>query len=54
MISESDLKLFRFADTPAAALQILKEGLTRYYLEPESALPHPIEEAPEIARSRTS
>jgi uncharacterized protein (TIGR00730 family) len=54
MIAQSDLNLFRFADTPEAALQILKEGLTRYYLEPEKALPHPIEEAPEIARTRTS
>ncbi len=54
VISESDLTLFRFADTPEAALEILKEGLTRYYLEPESALPHAVEEAPEIARSRTS
>ena len=54
VISESDLNLFRFADTPAAALQTLKEGLTRYYLEPERALAHPVEEAPEIARSRTS
>jgi len=54
VISKSDLNLFRFADTPQAALQILKEDLTRYYLEPESALQHPVEEAPEIARSRTS
>ena len=54
VISKSDLNLFRFADTPEAALRILKEDLTRYYLEPESALAHPIEEAPEIARSRTS
>ncbi len=54
VISESDLNLFRFADTPEGALEILKEGLTRYYLEPESALAHPVEEAPEIARSRTS
>jgi hypothetical protein len=54
LIAESDLNLFRFADTPAAALQILKEGLTRYYLEPERALAYPVEEAPEIARSRTS
>jgi uncharacterized protein (TIGR00730 family) len=52
MIAESDLSLFRFADTPGAALQILKEDLTRYYLEPERALP--VEEAPEIARTRTS
>jgi hypothetical protein len=54
MISESDLNLFRFADTPQSALEILREGLTRYYLEPESALPHAMEEAPEIARTRTS
>lgn len=54
VISEEDLNLFRFADTPQAALQLLKEGLTRYYLEPERALAHPVEEAPEIARTRTS
>ena len=54
MISESDMSLFRFADTPQSALDILKEGLTRYYLEPESVLTHPVEEAPEIARTRTS
>lgn len=54
MISESDLNLFRFADTPQSALDILKEGLTRYYLEPESVLQHPVEEAPEINRTRTS
>jgi uncharacterized protein (TIGR00730 family) len=54
VISEQDLNLFRFADTPNDALQILKEELTRYYLEPERALQHPVEEAPEIARSRTS
>jgi uncharacterized protein (TIGR00730 family) len=54
VISQSDLNLFRFADTTESALQILKDGLTHYYLEPESTLPHPVEEAPEIARSRTS
>jgi len=54
MIAESDLNLFRFADTPASALSILQEGLTRYYLEPESTLHLPVEEAPEIARTRTS
>ena len=53
MIAESDLDLFRFADDPATALQILEEGLTKYYLEPEEALPKS-EEAPEIARSRLS
>jgi len=54
VISASDLNLFRFADTPEDALRILQEGLTRYYLEPESTLPSAIEETPEIARSRTS
>ncbi len=54
VISASDLDLFQFADTPEAALEILKTDLTRYYLEPESALAHPAEGAPEIARSRTS
>jgi len=54
MISEADLSLFRFADTPQDALAILKDGLTRYYLEPEGTLQRAGEEAPEIARSRTS
>lgn len=54
MIASSDLNLFRFADTPEEALQILQEGLTRYYLEPERSLQLPAEEAPEIARTRTS
>jgi uncharacterized protein (TIGR00730 family) len=51
MIAKSDLDLFRFADDPGTALQILTEGLTKYYLEPEEALPES-EETPEIARSR--
>jgi uncharacterized protein (TIGR00730 family) len=54
MISESDMGLFRFADTPQQALDILREGLTRYYLEPESGLPTAADDAPEIARTRTS
>src|SRR5579875_3693450 len=53
VVSPADLNLFRFADTPEAALQLLKEDLTRYYLEPERALAHPVEETPEIARTRT-
>ncbi len=52
MISNEDLNLFRFADTPEDALRILKEGLTKYYLEPEAGLPVS-DEAPEIAKSRT-
>jgi uncharacterized protein (TIGR00730 family) len=54
VISPQDLNLFRFADSPDATLHILTEDLTRYYLEPESALQRPMEEAPEIARTRTS
>ena len=54
VISAEDMSLFQFADTPEAALDILKTELTRYYLEPERVLTYPVEEAPEIARSRTS
>ncbi len=54
MIAEEDLNLFRFADTPEHALRTLKEGLTKYYLEPEARLRRGAEEAPEIAKSRTS
>ncbi len=54
MISESDLSLFRFADTPKQALELLQEGLTHYYLEPEKILTHQSDESPEIARTRTS
>ncbi len=54
VISESDLNLFRFANTPQEALRMLQEGLTQYYLEPEGALAGALEDAPEIARTRTS
>jgi uncharacterized protein (TIGR00730 family) len=54
MISPADMDLFRFADSPAEALQLLQEDLTRYYLEPERDLPVGIEDTPEIAHSRTS
>jgi uncharacterized protein (TIGR00730 family) len=54
VISESDMKLFQFADTPEHALQILQTDLTRAYLEPERELFGPPEDTPEIARSRTS
>jgi uncharacterized protein (TIGR00730 family) len=54
VISEADLSLFRFADTPECAFKVLKQDLTAYYLEPERGLPAPEEETPEIAHSRTS
>ena len=54
VIAEDDLNLFRFADDPTSALELLKDGLTKNYLEPEEALPAHPEETPEIARSRLS
>ena len=54
MIAPEDMKLFSFADTPESALNFLKTELTKYYLEPETGLPRVAEEAPEIAKSRTS
>ena len=54
VISPEDMHLFQFADTPEAALEVLRRDLTKYYLDPERSLPRPVEEAPEIARSRTS
>ncbi len=54
VISEADMRLFQFADTPEEALAMLQRDLTRSYLEPESELGAPMEETPEIARSRTS
>ena len=54
MISKDDLNLFSFADTPDDALRLLKDGLTKYYLEPEARLPGVADEGPEIAKSRTS
>ena len=49
MISESDLNLFSYADSPTDALRILQTYLTKYYLEPQ---PEPVAEPPEIAKSR--
>lgn len=50
-ISPEDLKLFRYADDPQTALDILKEGLTRLYLKPEEPLPEHEKETPAIAKS---
>lgn len=52
VISENDLKLFSYADSPEEAAQWLKQGLTRLYLEPETALPENEQQTPAIARSR--
>jgi hypothetical protein len=52
MISPEDVELFRYADDPQTALTILKEGLTRYYLEREAPLPEEEQKVPAIAKSR--
>ena len=52
MISPSDLDLFRYADDPQTALELLQDGLTRYYLKPVSALPEQEQSTPAIAKSR--
>jgi len=49
-ISAEDKKLFTFADTPEQALEALKEGLTRYHLDPH-AVKAAAEEGPEIAKT---
>jgi uncharacterized protein (TIGR00730 family) len=57
-IAPEDRELFRMADTPEMAFEILKEELTRYHLEPEMKFHahHNGEEEsllnPEIARTR--
>jgi uncharacterized protein (TIGR00730 family) len=54
MISESDLHLFEYADTPDQAFEILREGLTNLYLRAEKPLSEPAktEQAPAIAKTR--
>ena len=45
MISPEDLDLFQFSDDVDSAFGLLKEGLTKFYLEPD-------QEIPAIAKSR--
>lgn len=52
VISADDLHLFDYADDPDSAQQILVDGLTRYYLQPEHPLPAAEQVTPAIARSR--
>jgi uncharacterized protein (TIGR00730 family) len=48
-ISPRDKDLFQLADTPESAFEILREGLTRNHLEPESARET---DMPDIAKTR--
>jgi uncharacterized protein (TIGR00730 family) len=52
MISREDLELFDFADDPQTALGLLRDGLTKYYLQPETPLPEQEGKVPAIAKSR--
>ncbi len=52
MISEEDLQLFHFADTPDDAMRILVDGLTEHYLQPKEPLPAFEQMIPAIAKSR--
>ena len=52
VISPEDLELFEVADDPDTAMRILREGLTKYYLQPEKALAEAEVETPAIAKSR--
>ncbi|HYX54466.1 MAG TPA: TIGR00730 family Rossman fold protein [Candidatus Limnocylindrales bacterium] len=49
-ISPDDTKLFSFCDTPQEAFECLREGLTRFHLEPQLVRP-PADEGPEIAKT---
>lgn len=51
-ISREDLNLFQHADDPQSAFDILRESLTRYYLEPEAPQPKPEEATPSLAKTR--
>ena len=50
MIAPEDLELFQFADNPETAFGLLRDGLTKYYLQAEMSYPE--DETPAIAKSR--
>jgi uncharacterized protein (TIGR00730 family) len=49
-ISPEDVSGFTMVDTPEEAFEVLKEGLTRFHLQPHAAR-HVTEEGPEIAKT---
>jgi uncharacterized protein (TIGR00730 family) len=49
-ISSEDKNLFTFADTPEQAFESLKEGLTKYHLDPQT-IKATAEDGPEIAKT---
>jgi hypothetical protein len=52
MVSAEELELFEYADDPESALRILRDGLTRMYLQPAEPLPEHEQQTPAIAKSR--
>jgi uncharacterized protein (TIGR00730 family) len=48
-ISTEDLELFKIVDSPEEGFEFLRDGLTRYHLQPE--LKHKAEAMPEIAKT---
>jgi len=49
-ISPEDVKGFTMVDSPDEAFEVLKDGLTRFHLQPQPARPAP-DEGPEIAKT---
>ena len=52
MISPEDMDLFQFADDPQTALKLLRDGLTKYYLQPAKVAATGEEETPAISNTR--
>src|SRR5215470_9644805 len=50
-ISPEDVNGFTMVDTPEEAFEVLKDGLTRFHLQPQPARPAAAEEGPEIAKT---
>ena len=48
-ISTEDLELFKIVDSPEEGFEFLRDGLTRYHLQPEAK--HKTEAMPEIAKT---
>jgi uncharacterized protein (TIGR00730 family) len=48
-IATEDLELFKIVDSPEEGFEFLREGLTRYHLQPEPK--HKVEATPEIAKT---